>query len=83
VLLLKGAKVYIASPLTDRIQAMMDDLREETRKESVFFLDLDLGDLDSIKTAAEEFLKQESQLHALYNNAYVLAVLSRTSTLTR
>jgi retinol dehydrogenase 12 len=83
VLLLKGAKVYIASPLTDRIQVMIDDLREETRTESVFFLDLDLGDLDSIKTAAEEFLRKEPQLHALYNNAYALAVLSRTSTLTR
>jgi retinol dehydrogenase-12 len=69
VLLTKGAKVYIAARSLDKAQAVLDDLREESSRESVFFLELDLGNLDSIKTATEEFLKKETQLHTLYNNA--------------
>jgi retinol dehydrogenase 12 len=66
---MKGAKVYIASRSLDKAQAVLDELREETSKESVFFLELDLGNLDSIKAATEEFLRRETQLHTLYNNA--------------
>jgi len=66
---MKGAKVYIASPSLDKAQAVLDDLREETSEESVFFLELDLGNLDSIKAATEDFLRRETQLHTLYNNA--------------
>lgn len=66
---MKGARVYIASLSTDKTQAVLDDLREETSKESVFFLSLDLGDLDSIRAAVDELLRRETQLHTLYNNA--------------
>jgi retinol dehydrogenase-12 len=68
VLLSKGAKVYIASRSEEKSQQAIEELKRETGKESVFFLKLDLADLVSVKTAAEEFIAKESQLHTLYNN---------------
>jgi NAD(P)-dependent dehydrogenase (short-subunit alcohol dehydrogenase family) len=70
VLLSKGAKVYIAARSQEKSQKAIDELKE-TGKESVSFLKLDLADLVSIKAAAEEFIGKESELHGLYNNAYV------------
>jgi retinol dehydrogenase-12 len=49
----------------------MDELKKETGNESVLFLKLDLTDLVAVKAAAEEFIGKESELHGLYNNAYV------------
>jgi NAD(P)-dependent dehydrogenase (short-subunit alcohol dehydrogenase family) len=68
VLLSKGAKVYIATRSKEKSEAAIEDLQRETGKESIFFLNLDLSDLVSVKTAAEEFVKRESELHTLYNN---------------
>jgi len=68
VLLSKGAKVYIASRSEEKSQQAIEELKRETGKESIFFLKLDLADLVSVKTAAEEFIAKESQLHTLYNN---------------
>lgn len=68
MLLLKGAKVYIATRSAEKAQVAIDELKGATGKESVFFLKLDLADLESIKAAAEEFLGKESELHTLYNN---------------
>jgi len=68
VLLLKGAKVYIATRSAEKAQVAIDELKGATGKESVFFLKLDLADLESIKAAAKEFLEKESELHTLYNN---------------
>jgi len=68
VLLSKGAKVYLASRSEEKSQQAIEELKRETGKESVFFLKLDLADLVSVKTAAEEFIAKESQLHTLYNN---------------
>jgi NAD(P)-dependent dehydrogenase (short-subunit alcohol dehydrogenase family) len=68
VLLSKGAKVYIATRSNEKSQTAIEELKRETGKESVFFLKLDLSDLVSVKAAAEEFIKRESELHTLYNN---------------
>ena len=67
-MLSKGAKVYLASRSEEKSQQAIEELKRETGKESVFFLKLDLADLVSVKTAAEEFIAKESQLHTLYNN---------------
>ena len=69
MLLSKGAKVYIACPDAEKVQAVIDELKNWTKKDSIFFLMLDLADLTSIKAAAQEFLRKESELHTLYNNA--------------
>jgi len=68
VLLSKGAKVYIATRSGEKSLVAIEELKKETGKESIFFLKVDLSDLVSIKAAAEEFVKKESELHTLYNN---------------
>jgi retinol dehydrogenase-12 len=68
VLLSKGAKVYIATRSANEAVAAIDELRGITGKASIFFLQLDLADLYSIKAAAEEFTRNEPELHTLYNN---------------
>ncbi|EIW52026.1 NAD-P-binding protein [Trametes versicolor FP-101664 SS1] len=70
-LLLKNAKVYIAARSKDRVEHAITELREETGREALF-LQLDLGDLSSVKKAAEEFKQRESQLDGLILNAGVL-----------
>ena len=71
--------MYIAARSQEKSQKAIDWLKQETGKESVFFIRLDLTDLVAIKAAAEEFIGKESELHELYNNAYVSvhAFLSR------
>ncbi len=46
----------------------MDELAAETGAEAEF-LELDLGDLDSVRHAAKELLAREKALHILINNA--------------
>lgn len=69
MLLSRGAKVYIAARSEEKSQKTIEELKKETGKESVLFLKIDLTDFVSIKTAAEEFVAKESELHTLYNNA--------------
>jgi retinol dehydrogenase 12 len=67
-LLQKGAKVYIAARSEEKTNNTIEELKEETGRDSVFFLSLDLSDLASVKTAVEEFRSKETELHMLYNN---------------
>ncbi|KAJ4470215.1 NAD(P)-binding protein [Lentinula aciculospora] len=71
-LLKHNAKVYMATRSQEKAASAIDELRAKTGKEAKF-LKLDLGDFASIKHAVEEFLKQESRLHVLLNNAGVAA----------
>jgi NAD(P)-dependent dehydrogenase (short-subunit alcohol dehydrogenase family) len=73
VLLSKNARVYIAARDENRAQKTIQELKEETGKQSIFFLKLDLADLPSVKAAVEEFTSKETKLHTLYNNALVLS----------
>ncbi|KAH9036285.1 NAD(P)-binding protein [Lactarius hengduanensis] len=72
VLLLKGARVYIATRSEEKSQKAIEELKKETGKDSIFFLKLDLADLVSIKAAAEEYISKETELHTLYNNGGVM-----------
>ncbi|KAF6757289.1 hypothetical protein DFP72DRAFT_1113173 [Ephemerocybe angulata] len=71
-LLNHNAKVYVAARDKKRAEQAIKELQEMTGKESTF-LQLDLSDLQSVKRAAEEFRRQETQLHMLFNNAGVMA----------
>lgn len=71
-LLSKNAKVYVATRNEDRAEAAIEDLKRATGNEAIF-LKLDLSSLESVKAAAEEFLKHESELHILFNNAGVMS----------
>ena len=61
--------MYIAARSEEKSQKAIDELKQETGKDSAHFLKLDLADLASVKAAAEEFAGKESELHTLYNNA--------------
>lgn len=86
-LLRHGATVYIASRSRDKGEAAIKLLKLEQPTADVHLLTCDLGDLESVKTAAAEFIqyvslhsietstklegRQEHRLHILVNNAGV------------
>ncbi|KAI0089974.1 NAD(P)-binding protein [Irpex rosettiformis] len=70
-LLVKNAKVYVATRNKAKSLAAIEFLRKQTGKEALF-LSLDLADLNSVKSAAKEFLSKERKLHVLFNNAGVM-----------
>lgn len=70
-LLKRNAKVYIAARSKEKAEEAIRELEKETGQKA-HFLELDLADLRSVKTAAEDFMRRESQLHILYNNAGVM-----------
>ncbi|KEP45424.1 putative oxidoreductase, partial [Rhizoctonia solani 123E] len=46
--------------------------KSETNGKAPIFLELDLGNLASVRKAAEEFKSKEQELHVLFNNAGVM-----------
>ncbi|KAG2009556.1 short-chain dehydrogenase [Coprinopsis cinerea AmutBmut pab1-1] len=70
-LLSRNAKVYLAGRSQEKVERAIQELKQETGKEGIF-LHLDLGDLKSVKKAAEEFISKEKKLHILFNNAGVM-----------
>ncbi|KIM73438.1 hypothetical protein PILCRDRAFT_99322 [Piloderma croceum F 1598] len=70
-LLFHNAKVYVAARNQAKAEAAIKRLRENTGRDGIL-LKLDLADLKSTKTAAEEFLSKEHELHVLFNNGGVL-----------
>ena len=72
VLLQRNAKVYLAARSKEKAAEAIVTLKQETGREATF-LSLDLSSLASIRSAANEFLAMESQLHILFNNAYALS----------
>jgi NAD(P)-dependent dehydrogenase (short-subunit alcohol dehydrogenase family) len=71
-LLAHNAKVYMSARSQEKAEQAIKDLKEQTGKEGIF-LKLDLADLKSVKSAAEEFQSKEKELHVLFNNAGVMA----------
>lgn len=69
-----NAKVYIACRSPEKAQAAIDELLKATGKsaDNLKLLRLDLGDLAIVKSAAEDFLKRESRLDVLIQNAGVM-----------
>lgn len=70
-LLLKNAKVYMASRSRDRAEEEIRDLKQQTGKEAIF-LELDLSGLEKVTKAANEFKSKETELHILFNSAATL-----------
>ncbi|CAE7226720.1 unnamed protein product [Rhizoctonia solani] len=72
VLLSKNAKVYIASRCPKRVQRALEYLHQSTGK-TVETLMLDLADLESVREAARELTRRETDIHCLINNGGVYA----------
>ncbi|TBU57725.1 NAD(P)-binding protein [Dichomitus squalens] len=70
-LLRHNAKVYLAARSEEKATVAIERLKKETGKEA-HFLHLDLGNIASVRKAAEDFLAKETALHTLFNNAGVM-----------
>jgi len=74
-LLSHNAKVYLAARSRDKAEEAIRELEQQTGKTAIW-LPLDLANLRSIKTSAEEFLStcssKEEELHVLFNNGGVM-----------
>src|ERR1700749_733074 len=68
-LLEKNATVYLAARSVLKAEEAINKLKKETGKTAVF-LQLDLGDLNKVKEAANKFLSKNQTLDILFNNAY-------------
>jgi len=73
VLLAKGARVYMGARSRERAEEALLQIKQETGKDDIHWLPMDLADLASVKRAAAQFLGQEKELHVLYNNAGIMA----------
>ncbi|CAI6094161.1 unnamed protein product [Clonostachys chloroleuca] len=72
ILYAKNAKVYLAARSEEKTRKAIDDIKAaspNTTKGQMEYLHLDLADLSAVRSASEEFLSKESQLHLLFNNA--------------
>ena len=67
----RGGRVYVASRSAARGEAAVLETRAATGNEAVFYLPLDLADLDSVRACAVSFLALGEPLHVLVNNAGV------------
>jgi len=64
----------MASRSRDRANAAIAELERETGFTAIF-LQLDLADLGSVKTAALEFMQKEEHLHVLFNSGRVTNII--------
>ncbi|KAF2253863.1 short-chain dehydrogenase [Trematosphaeria pertusa] len=74
ILYAKGATLYIAGRNEEKGQKAIEDIKKQHPSSSgaLKFLLLDLSDLSTIKSSAETFIRQESRLDVLVNNAGVM-----------
>ncbi len=66
-----GGRVWIAARSRAKGEAAVAGIKASTGNDSVFFLPLDLADLDSVRACAAAFLALGEPLHGLVNNAGV------------
>jgi retinol dehydrogenase 12 len=74
----RGGRVYIATRSRAKGEAAAAEITAATGNDSVFFLPLDLADLDSVRSCAAAFVARGEPLHVLVNNAGVAAQHSLT-----
>ncbi len=72
-LLSAGAEVILAVRDPQKGEEVAQRLRSTTENANAHVLTLDLSSLQTVKTAAEQFLNRWSRLHILINNAGVMA----------
>ncbi len=65
----QGAHVILACRSLDKTQPVIDEIQRTTGNKQVEFVQLDLGDLASVRRCAEELLARNVPIHGLINNA--------------
>ena len=78
MMLLKNAKVYVASRDSEKSHEAIKKLKEETGKDA-FLIPLDLSDLHQVRKAAEDFLRQGSPLSRYNSRINDLLIAKRPS----
>lgn len=69
----KGARVILACRNRDKAEDAIADIQQETGSTDVLYMQLDLASLKSVRCFTETFLKTESRLDLLINNAGLVA----------
>ncbi|XP_070490362.1 retinol dehydrogenase 12-like [Chironomus tepperi] len=68
----RGGKIYIACRNKTRGEDALNDIRRESGSDKVYFLQLDLASLKSVREFSEKFHQLETKLDILINNAGLL-----------
>jgi retinol dehydrogenase 12 len=74
----EGWRVWVAARSAAKGEAAVASIKAAAGSDSVFFLALDLADLESVRSCAEGFLARGEPLHVLVNNAGVGGVRGLT-----
>lgn len=74
----RGAKIYFACRSNDKGMAALNEIKESTGSSTLFFMQLDLASLESIREFSKKFHDAESRLDILINNAGLLSPMERT-----
>jgi retinol dehydrogenase-12 len=74
----QGWRVHLASRSTEKGEAAVAAIKASSGSDLVFFLPLDLADLESVQACAEGFLNRGEPLHVLVNNAGVAGIRELT-----
>ncbi|KAK9781439.1 hypothetical protein SCAR479_01310 [Seiridium cardinale] len=69
-----GAKVYMCSRSTAKAYAAISSTKSTDPSADIHVLELELGSLESVKTAAQAFLSANDRLNILMLNAGIMAV---------
>lgn len=75
---MKIGRLIIAARSLERTQPVLDELRKKNPDGKVDFVALDLGDLASVKRAAEEILADGPTIDVLINNAGLAGLQGQT-----
>lgn len=67
----RGARVILACRSKQRGEVALEEIKSESGSSEVVFMQLDLGSLKSVRDFAENFLRTETRLDILINNAGV------------
>lgn len=69
----RGGKIFIACRDLKRGQNALEEIKMKSGSEKIYFLQLDLASLDSVREFSRRFHELESSLHILINNAGIMA----------
>ena len=75
----RGAKVVLACRSRAKAEPVMAYISAQTGNDALEFLALDLADLESVRSAAGDFLSRDEPLHVLINNAGVAGQRGQTA----
>lgn len=76
----RDGKIYITGPSVSRGEEIVKEIKKSTKKENIFFLQLDLSSLESIRQFSKKFHELENKLNILILNHEVVGVSQSKTT---